>query len=62
VSIPRPVFAALACGEGEGAQPGARVTTNAAAALNAAARRRAEFPLTTLLAAGNVHHDLEFQQ
>src|SRR6516164_10533602 len=62
VSIPRPVFAALACGEGEGAQPGARVTTSAAAAPNAARRRRADRALTSLVVPGNVHHNLEFQQ
>src|SRR5438445_3489512 len=62
VSICRAGFAAFACGEGEGAQPGARVATSAAAALNAVTRRRAERPLRTLLAAGNVHHNLEFQE
>src|SRR6516225_7265361 len=62
VSICRPGFAAFACGEGEGAQPGARVTTSAAAAPNAATRRRADRLLTGRVVPGNVHHDLEFQQ
>src|SRR5947209_16420658 len=63
VSICRPGFAAFACGEGEGAQPGARVTTSAAAALIAAARRRADGRLLAgLVVGGNVQHNLEFQQ
>src|SRR5437899_12954 len=57
-SICRPALAAFACGEGDGAHPGANVTTSAVAALNAAARRRAENPLVSLLVAGNVHHNL----
>ena len=62
MSIPRPGFAAFACGEGDGAQPGARATISAAAALNVAARRRAGGLLTSLVGPGNVQHDLEFQQ
>src|SRR5690242_6500712 len=62
VSICRPGFAAFACGEGLGAQPGANVTTSAAAALSAHARRLADNRLASLLVAGNVHHNLEFQQ
>ena len=62
VSMPRPVFAAFACGEGEGARPGARVTTSAATALSAATRRRPDRLLTSRFATGDVHHDLEFQQ
>src|ERR1700739_1838615 len=62
VSICRPGFAAFACGEGDGAQPGARVTSSAAAALNAATRRRVGRLLTSLVGPGNVEHDLEFQQ
>src|SRR5271166_1814785 len=62
VSICRPGLAAFACGAGEGAQPGARVTTSAAAAPNAATRRRAGRPLISLVVPGNVQHNLEFQQ
>src|SRR5208337_3910017 len=62
VSICRPGLAALACGGGDGAQPGAKVTTSAAAALNVNARCRADLLLASLLVPGNVHHNLEFQQ
>ena len=62
MSICRPGFAAFACGEGEGAQPGARVTTSAAAALNATTRRGAKRLLAGLVVGGNVQHNLEFQQ
>ena len=61
VSIWWPGFAAFACGEGEGAQPGARVTTSAAAAANAATRRHADGLLTSPVVPGNVHHNFEFQ-
>jgi pimeloyl-ACP methyl ester carboxylesterase len=63
VSICRPGFAALACGEGEGAQPGARATNNAVVALNAATRRCVQGCLLAgLIVGGNVQHNLEFQQ
>src|ERR1700747_3531326 len=62
VSIPRPVFAAFAGGEGEGAQPGVRATTNAAPPPSAARRRPAGRLLSRLVGPGNVEHNLEFQQ
>jgi pimeloyl-ACP methyl ester carboxylesterase len=62
VSIPRPVFAAFAGGEGEGAQPGARATTSAAAPPSVARRRAAGRLLSRLVGPGNVEHNLEFQQ
>jgi len=61
VSIRCPTFAAFADGVGEEEHPGVSVTTSAAAALNASARRGAARRLPSLGGPGNVEHNLEFQ-
>lgn len=61
VSIRRPTFAAFADGVGDEEQPGVSVTTSAAAALSASARRAAARRLPGLFGPGNVEHNLEFQ-
>ena len=55
-------LAALACGEREGVQAGARVTSSAAVAVTVSTRDRAERRLASRLGAGNVHDNFEFQQ
>ena len=62
VSIRCPTFAAFADGVGDEEHPGVSVTTRAAAALSASARRAGGRRLLSLGVPGNVEHNLEFQQ